>query len=150
MILLKKILITSDLSEFSLTALDHASSLGLLYAARLYILHVNEQGHKRSEEEAHIALERFVAAKVDPDIRITQVIRSGHPAEEIHRFAVEEGIDLIVMATHGRTGLRHVVLGSVAEKVVRHSPIPVLTIKPAAFRERLLLNEDVENELHIR
>jgi nucleotide-binding universal stress UspA family protein len=150
MILLKKILLTSDLSEFSLAALDHASSLGLLYAAKLYLLYVNEHVHRKSEEEARIALEQFVTRRVSPDVKLSQVIRSGHAADKIREFAVEEGVDLIVMATHGRTGVRHALMGSVAERVVRRSPIPVLTIKPAPFRESLILNEDIENELHLR
>jgi nucleotide-binding universal stress UspA family protein len=53
----------------------------------------------------------------------------GHPAETIVRVAQERGADLIVMSTHGRTGLQHVLLGSVAEKVVRLAPCPVLTVK---------------------
>jgi universal stress protein A len=53
----------------------------------------------------------------------------GHPAETIVRVAQERGVDLIVMSTHGRTGLQHVLLGSVAEKVVRLAPCPVLTVK---------------------
>jgi nucleotide-binding universal stress UspA family protein len=54
----------------------------------------------------------------------------GHPADAIVRVAQERGVDLIVMSTHGRTGLQHVLLGSVAEKVVRLAPCPVLTVKP--------------------
>jgi len=56
-------------------------------------------------------------------------VANGHPAETIVRFALERGADLIVMNTHGRTGLQHVLLGSVAEKVVRLAPCPVLTVK---------------------
>jgi nucleotide-binding universal stress UspA family protein len=53
----------------------------------------------------------------------------GKPAEEILRLAREEGIDLIVMGTHGRTGLRHLLLGSVAEEVTRHAPCPVFAVR---------------------
>jgi nucleotide-binding universal stress UspA family protein len=53
----------------------------------------------------------------------------GHPAEAIVRVAQERGVDLIVMSTHGRTGLQHALMGSVAEKVVRLAPCPVLTVK---------------------
>jgi nucleotide-binding universal stress UspA family protein len=59
------------------------------------------------------------------DVQVT----AGDPAEAIVRMATENGADLIVMATHGHTGLQHVLLGSVAEKVVRHAPCPVLTIR---------------------
>jgi nucleotide-binding universal stress UspA family protein len=56
-------------------------------------------------------------------------VATGHPAEAIVRFAAERGVDLIVMGTHGRTGLQHVLLGSVAEKVVRLAPCPVMTVR---------------------
>jgi hypothetical protein len=59
-------------------------------------------------------------------------------------------VDLIVMATHGRTGVKHALMGSVAEKVVRISTVPVLTVKPFPIRESVLRDEDVENELHLR
>jgi len=54
----------------------------------------------------------------------------GEPAAEIVEFAQQGGFDLIVMSTHGRTGIAHALLGSVAERVVRRSPVPVLTIRP--------------------
>jgi nucleotide-binding universal stress UspA family protein len=69
---------------------------------------------------------------------------------EIRKFAEEEGVDLVVIATHGRTGLKHIVMGSVAERTVRHSSIPVLTVKPHPLRETILKNEDVERDLHLR
>jgi hypothetical protein len=58
-------------------------------------------------------------------------------------------MDLIVMATHGRSGLRHAAMGSVAQKVVRLSTVPVLMVKPRAVRESLLRFADVERELHL-
>lgn len=59
-------------------------------------------------------------------------VASGHAAPEILNLAAERSIDLIVMGTHGRTGVKHLLLGSVAERVVRESPVPVLTIHPKA------------------
>jgi hypothetical protein len=56
-------------------------------------------------------------------------VTAGHPADAIVRTAEELDVDLIIMATHGRTGVPHIVLGSVAEKVVRHAPCPVLTVR---------------------
>jgi nucleotide-binding universal stress UspA family protein len=147
---LKKILVTTDLSQFSLEALAYAQSFGLLYASRIFLLHVDEHAHHRSEDQAVAALAEFVARNIDPDIKLTQVVRSGHPESEIRRFSQEENVDLIVIATHGRTGVKHALMGSVAEKVVRLSAVPVLAVKPLPVRESLLRDEDVENELHLR
>jgi nucleotide-binding universal stress UspA family protein len=147
---LKKILVTTDLSQYSLEALEYAQSFSLLYASRIFLLHVDEHAHHRSGEQAVAALAEFVPRNIDPDLKLTQIVRSGHPAAEIIKFSREENVDLIVMATHGRTGVKHVLMGSVAEKVVRLSAVPVLTVKPLPIRESLLREEDVENELHLR
>jgi nucleotide-binding universal stress UspA family protein len=166
MVYIKKILVTTDMSEFSLAALEYASSFGHLFSSAIHLLYVVEPGapkfshhghegqHRdprpRSKEEARGILDEFVTKNVNPDIKLAPTVRTGNPADEIRRFAEQEGVDLIVMATHGRTGLRHVVLGSVAEKVVRLSSIPVLTVKPPPMRENILQDEDVEKELHLR
>ena len=150
MVYLKKILVTTDLSQYSLEALEYAQSFGLLYASRILLLHVDDHPHHKSVDQAVAELAEFVARNVDPDLRLTQVVRAGHPAAEIRKFSQEENVDLIVMATHGRTGVKHALMGSVAEKVVRLSAVPVLTVKPLPVRESLLREEDVENELHLR
>jgi nucleotide-binding universal stress UspA family protein len=147
---LKKILVTTDLSQYSLEAVEYALSFGLLYASRIFLLYVDEHAHHRSGDQAVAALTDFVARNVDSGLKLTQVVRSGHPAAEIRKFSQEEDVDLIVMTTHGRTGVKHALMGSVAEKVVRISAVPVLTVKPLPLRESLLREEDVENELHLR
>jgi len=147
---LKKILVTTDLSQYSLEAIQYAQSFSLLYASRILLLYVEEHGHHRGAGSDAATLAEFVARNIDPELRLTQVVRSGHAAEEITRFSQEENVDLIVMATHGRTGVKHALLGSVAEKVVRRSPVPVMTVKPLPVREALLRDEDIENELHLR
>jgi universal stress protein A len=63
------------------------------------------------------------------------VVRKGIAEEEIVKFAKEEDIDLIIMATHGRSGLSHVLMGSVAEKVIQQSPVPVLVVNPTKMRQ---------------
>ena len=68
---------------------------------------------------------------VDDDIAISHVLLSGDPATEIVRYSQDAGMNLIVMGTHGRTGLQHVMIGSVAEKVVRRAPCAVLTVRAA-------------------
>jgi nucleotide-binding universal stress UspA family protein len=148
MVYLKNILVTTDLSRYSLAAMEHAASFGLLYASKIFLLHVVDS--PRGVGAAEGALSDFVGRNLNPDLKVIRVVRSGSPAEEIRRFAEEEAVDLIAMATHGRTGLQHILLGSVAEKVVRLSRIPVLTIKPGPLRGNTLREEDVETELHIR
>jgi nucleotide-binding universal stress UspA family protein len=66
----------------------------------------------------------FIRERISGAHRIVRVIRRGDPSVEIVKFARDEGIDLIVMATHGRTGLAHVLMGSAAEKVMRSSVVP--------------------------
>jgi len=164
MVYLQKILVTTDLSEFSMAAMDHASTFGLLYSSELSIMYVAEpanhrglkgsQGadpaHQKTLEEATRNLARFVEHNIKADAHIRQIVRLGNPAAEICKFVSDEHIDLVVMATHGRTGLKHVLMGSVAEKVARMSTAPVLTIKPRAVREYIIAAEDVEHDLHIR
>ncbi len=148
MVYLKNILVTTDLSRYSLAAMEHAASFGLLYASKIFLLHVVES--PKGVGPAEEALSGFVERNLNSDLKLTRVVRSGSPAEEIRRFAEGEAVDLIVMATHGRTGFQHILLGSVAEKVVRLSRVPVLTIKPGPLRGNTLKDEDVETELHIR
>jgi nucleotide-binding universal stress UspA family protein len=77
--------------------------------------------------EAHL---RDIAERLGKDGAAAEVfVRVGKPAEEILRFAAEHGVDVIAMGTHGRTGIRHLLAGSVAERVVRTSTVPVLTIR---------------------
>ena len=149
MVYLKKILVTTDLSPFSLAGLEYATTFGLLYSAEIHLLHVVDEHHPNMEE-AKEALRTFVQKNVNPDVEITRVVKAGNPWVVIRRYADEEGVDLIVMATHGRTGLKHVFMGSVAEKVVRFSHVPVLAVKPRPVREHMIRNEDIEKDLHLR
>lgn len=162
----KKILVTTDLSKYSLAGLEAALAIGSQFGSKLFLLYVADvppsmviprgqdtdarAASRRAEEQARKRLEEFVAGNVVADVRLTQIVRTGTPVDEIRRFAEEEDVDVIVIATHGWTGLKHILMGSVAERVVRHSSIPVLTVKPYALRENFLQNEDIENELHLR
>jgi nucleotide-binding universal stress UspA family protein len=75
-------------------------------------------------------MQEFIDQEVsDPNVKIEKIIRHGRPFIEILAVAREENVDLIVTATHGRGGLEHVLFGSVAEKVVRKAPCPVLSIR---------------------
>lgn len=147
MITLKKILFPTDLSEPAAEAQLYACSLAEQYGAELHILSVvqdvtlvspdptnpwvipasslDEVMDSVSQALAKILDEKWSAGKT-----IVRTVRTGIPFLEIIRYAKEQAIDLIVLGTHGLTGLVHVMLGSVAEKVVRKAPCPVLTVHP--------------------
>jgi nucleotide-binding universal stress UspA family protein len=142
----KKILWPSDASESANRALDVAIEVARQFGAKLYGMQVVTEvptltdtgppmsglNIPRYEEElrqgAQEALEEMIKAKVPDDIEVETFIETGKPVEVIITFAQEKGIDLIVMATHGRSGFSHLFIGSVAENVIRHSPIPTLII----------------------
>ena len=149
---IKKILITTDFSDYSAAALDYAISLADTASAELYLLHVVENSRKQSttlEDHARKNMRKFVYENVNEFTCISQVVLSGDPWKEIVRYAQQQHIDVVVIATHGRTGLAHAMMGSIAEQVIRHSTIPVLAVKPAAVIEQLITEKDILNELHI-
>lgn len=84
------------------------------------------------EDKARTELQDWARGRLKAAVPLQVKIAVGKPAEEILRVAREERVDLIVMGTHGRTGLRHLLLGSVAEEVTRRAPCPVFTVKIAA------------------
>jgi nucleotide-binding universal stress UspA family protein len=164
MYIIRNIMVTTDFSEFSTVAIDYASSLALLYGAKIHLVHVIQSGvvlgvHNMEldttalmsglEANAQEEMRKFVYWKVKNNTNIEQVILRGEPHREIVSYAQSHEIDLIVIASHGRTGLAHMLMGSVAEKVLRLSPIPVLAVKPLEMREKILRKEDVEEDLHI-
>jgi nucleotide-binding universal stress UspA family protein len=140
MIDLKRILVPTDFSETSDAALRYGAELARRFSARLYLLHVPEHPGEAAEAEYPIGLfETMQNAAYDRlphllreeerrELRPECAMRLGTPWEEIVRHAEEHDIDLIVMGTHGREGLARVLLGSVAEKVVRKALCPVLTV----------------------
>jgi nucleotide-binding universal stress UspA family protein len=83
-------------------------------------------------DNAHTELRDFADKILKEAVPVQVNVAVGTPAEEILRVAREEKVDLIVMGTHGRTGLRHLLLGSVAEEVTRHAPCPVFTVRSGA------------------
>jgi nucleotide-binding universal stress UspA family protein len=148
MITMNTILVPTDCSELSKDAIEYAIRFAKQFKARLKLLMVtvsepltvlNDYGYFSPELHQKIVLEadrraeaelkQFWAENADPEVDAELINLKGDPFTEIIRYARENEIDLIVMATHGRTGLKHVIMGSVAEKVVRYSPHPVLTIK---------------------
>jgi nucleotide-binding universal stress UspA family protein len=86
------------------------------------------------ERDARRALARLLPEAAAADVDVTRLVEMGVPYQRIVETATAESLDLLVMATQGRTGLSHLVLGSVAERVVRLAPCPVLTIRPLGER----------------
>lgn len=88
---------------------------------------INIKDYAVRQAEAHLA---DIAARLAKDgVTVQSYIRIGKPEDEIVKFSIENHVDLIAMGTHGRTGLEHMLVGSVAERVVRTSKVPVLTIR---------------------
>jgi nucleotide-binding universal stress UspA family protein len=137
-----KILFPTDFSTTGRPALEMAASLARDRKARLLIVHVEEppvaygggEFYYGSLEPDHAELERMLKDVVPTDSAVPVEHRMivGSPAASIVYLAEKEGVDLIVMPTHGRTGLSRLLMGSVAEEVVRKAKCPVLTIKNAS------------------
>jgi len=137
----KKILCPVDFDENSMAALDYACRLAAENDAALYVLHAIfipvtspslplEQYPPVTEGPARMQLEKVARDHLHGKVRYEILARSGGPADVVIKAAEDVDADLIVMATHGRTGITRLFLGSVAEKVVRESKRPVLTIRP--------------------
>jgi nucleotide-binding universal stress UspA family protein len=138
MIAVKRILVPTDFSEASDAALNYGIGLAQAFGAQLYLLHVpGETGVNfeadfpfvQFENAARERLEALVSAQEAKRLRPEYVLRIGAPADQIVHYAEARDIDLIVMGTHGRSGVTHMVMGSVAEKVVRAAPCPVVTVR---------------------
>jgi len=141
MLPIKNILYPTDFSDRSEKAFQLACALARDYEARLIILHVAEPPAFITHGEMARALDHMDGYKEElkdklrelqaPDctVVVARSLQQGDPAAEILRSAEETNADLIVMGTHGRTGLRRLLMGSVAEQVVRRAGCPVLTVK---------------------
>ncbi len=145
----ERILVSTDFSQASYLAIDAAAVLAKSLGARVTLLHVVNTSPEfvgpvpvspsTLEAATHAAAERTKAtleelrasrlAGVDAEVRI---VDHASPAEGICEAAKELASELIIIATHGRTGLAHLLIGSVAERVVRHAPCPVLTLRSKA------------------
>jgi len=142
----KKVLFCTDFSENADYAFEFACGIAKRDEGVLYILHVIpgnpqelfieklmpgdliEKIHKVIEEDVNTKYKKHYIGKIRDGVTCKVVTRSGREDEEILEFAKKEKVDLIVIGTHGRTGIEHVFFGSVAEKVLRRSPIPVFII----------------------
>ncbi len=147
MIAIKKVLFPTDLSDAAAEAQLYACALAEQFDAELHVLSVMQDMAMVSPdpnmpwvipasslEEIRTSLEMTLKAIPDPKWAegrtIHRVLRTGTPFIEITQYAAEQDIDVIVVGTHGRSGLTHMLLGSTAERIVRKAPCPVLTVHP--------------------
>lgn len=139
-----RILLPTDGSKAVRPAVEAALNLAKTYNAALHVLFVVDQPVSVSgtgegfsgldnlldalEEEGRHALDAIKDQAEDSDVEVTAAVQRGNPHDDILTYATEHSIDLIVMGTHGRTGVKRALLGSVTEDVVRHAEVPVLTV----------------------
>jgi nucleotide-binding universal stress UspA family protein len=145
MVVFKEIVVPTDFSEHSLRALDYAVEIAERFGSALKIIYVVEpllqaadvswtsvdfeqlnQNHKASAEKQ---LAQLLEERLPEGMPADTEILFGKPFVEILKYAKRQNADLIVMATHGRGAIAHILMGSTAEKVVRKAPCPVLTVK---------------------
>jgi nucleotide-binding universal stress UspA family protein len=148
MLTLKTVLVPTDFSEASEAALRYGKAMAEAFGASLHIVHVMEdllahawaaevyvssmpQLRDEIEKESRQRLGALLADAEQKTLRAETALLAGNPFLEIIRYAKAHHVDLIVMGTHGRGPIAHMLLGSVAEKVVRKSPCPVLTVREA-------------------
>jgi nucleotide-binding universal stress UspA family protein len=148
MLTLKTVLVPTDFSDASESALRYGKAMAERFGATLHVVHVMEdllahawaaevyvssmpQLRDEIEKESRLRLGALLTDGERKALRAETALLAGNPFLEIVRYAKTHGIDLIVMGTHGRGPIAHMLLGSVAEKVVRKSPCPVLTVREA-------------------
>jgi nucleotide-binding universal stress UspA family protein len=146
MIDLKRILLPTDFSKYSRAAVAYAAAFADKFGAEIHLLHVVQNvavflpdmvnvmppvmpSFEQMTGAVRDAMRKLIAEEKLERFQVHQEIVEGTPFYEIIRLAKEKDIDLIIMGTHGHSGLTHVLLGSVSEKVVRKAPCPVLTVR---------------------
>ena len=140
-----KILFPCDFSRNSSKILPYVLSIAEKYNSQVYILYVDELhewgGHfiphpsidtlqKEALKAAEKAMDKICEEQLQSCPNFQRKIVSGEPATEILKLIESEDIDMVVMGTHGRKGMEHAIFGSVAENVVKKSPVPVLVVNP--------------------
>jgi len=148
----RRTLVTTDFSDTSLTAFPVAAEIAAHFNGELLIVHVLPvdtptpwdippyadfglaslplpEYEAQVRQEVERRLSRVAAKHAPAGVKARTVVGRGEAASEVGRIAVAEKVDLIVLATHGWTGWRHLVFGSVAEKILREAPCPVLSIR---------------------
>jgi nucleotide-binding universal stress UspA family protein len=148
MISLKKILCPIDHSDCSKEALKYAVSFAMKDEAKLYLLHVidirsfdenldtmnRQMPDNETMKQLKTKLFECVPEEIRKDMQVEALVVQGIPFAEIISIAKKNKVDMIVMGTHGRTGLAHIMIGSVSEKVVRKAHCPVLTVRQSGHK----------------
>ena len=152
----QRILFPTDFSPASHFAKQYACAIAGPLNAELHVLHVTSYPHVESRptdswlepqnvrldallESAKEQLDQEMKNSLIRDVQIHKVVRVGETVQEILNYANEQRIELIVLGTHGRTGLEHIFIGSVAEQIVQKANCPVLTVRPQGHQ--ILANE---------
>ncbi|MDO8549180.1 MAG: universal stress protein [Ignavibacteria bacterium] len=154
---INKVLVPIDFSDYSKSSLKYAVNFAKLFDASLILVYVIEpviyppdfsmgqiaiptlglEMDKRAKEE----LDKLAEKEIPSGVSVKKIIKTGKPFVEIIETAAEENVDIIIIATHGHSGVEHILFGSTAEKVVRKAPCPVLTLREPAkgfkFKEEI-------------
>ena len=139
---IRHVLCPVDLSTSAAKALRYAAALSSALGAELTVLFVDSVATERPRDVESRDLTAFIAATVGPAADVHPIQRQGEPIDEILRTSAALDCDLIVMGTHGRTGVQRLLLGSVAENVLRRSPTPVLVVPHAMAKREDLARVD--------
>lgn len=142
---INRILVPIDFSEYSKPAISFSKDLAKIFNSELILVHVVEpilyppdfsMGQVALppltidvDSAAKEELERLIKNEIGDEFKASSIIRTGKPFVEIVDAAIELDIDLIVISSHGRTGVEHILFGSTADKVVQKAPCPVLTVR---------------------
>ena len=147
---IKRILVATDFSVAAETALDNAVALASTLGARIYLVHAYQlpvvgfpDGVLLTSAAtasgiitlAEKELAACVAKRSESSVEIVPILQQADPREAVLAVAREVSADLVIMGTHGRQGLARAIIGSVAESVVRTSPVPVMTVHAAASKD---------------
>ena len=142
---INKVLVPIDFSDYSKSALRYAVNFAKSFDAEIILIYVvepviyppdfsmgqiampsiNTEWDDRAKDE----LQKLAKSEIIGAVKVKTIIKTGKPFVEIIETAKEENVDLIIIATHGRSGVEHILFGSTAEKVVRKAPCPVLTLR---------------------
>ncbi len=156
---IKKVLVPIDFSDYSKGALRYAVNFAQMFNAEMILVYVvepviyppdfsmgqiaipsiNTEWDTKAKEE----LDKLAANEIPKNIKVTAIIKTGKPFLEIIDTATELDTDIIIIATHGHTGVEHILFGSTAEKVVRKAPCPVLTLREPI--KGYMFREDMKN-----